>query len=124
MADLCRDVHGTKVLICGMEGPALRSERDASHLLSAAWAGNATCVALPIERLGPDFFQLETRIAGEIAQKFVNYQMRLAIVGDISSFRDQSKALRDFVSESNRGPSLWFAKDWSEFESRLANEQS
>ena len=124
MADLCREVHGATVLVCGIEGSALRNERDASHFLSAAWAGNATCVALPIERLGPDFFQLHTRMAGEIAQKFVNYHIRLAIVGDISSFQNQSKALRDFVFESNRGQSLWFAKDWSEFESRLANEQS
>ena len=120
MAHRCRDVHGTTVLVRGIEGPALRSERAADHFLSTAWAGNATSVALPIERLGPDFFQLETRIAGEIAQKFVNYHMRLAIAGDISSFRNQSKALRDFVSESNRGQSLWFAKDWSELESRLA----
>jgi hypothetical protein len=120
MTDLCRDVHGMTVLVCGMDGPALRAERDANDLLSAAWAANATCVALPIERLEPEFFQLETRIAGEFAQKFVNYRMRLALIGDISLFLNQSKALRDFVSESNRGQSLWFAKDWSELESRLA----
>ena len=111
MADLCRDMHGATVLVRAIEGPVLRSEPGADQLLSAAWAGNATSVALSIERFGAEFFQLETRMAGEIAQKFVNYHMRLGIVGDISSFRNQSKALRGFVSKSNRGPSLWFAKD-------------
>jgi hypothetical protein len=30
--------------------------------------------------LGPDFFDLRTRFAGELLQKFVNYRAKLAIV--------------------------------------------
>ena len=60
-------------------------------------------VAIPVARLDPAFFQLATRLAGEVAQKFVNYRIRLAIVGDISPQCAQSKALRDFVHESNQG---------------------
>lgn len=30
----------------------------------------------------PDFFDLQTRLAGDFFQKFSNYRVRLAIVGD------------------------------------------
>ncbi|MDA4835826.1 DUF4180 domain-containing protein, partial [Enterobacter hormaechei] len=60
------------------------------------------------------------RIAGEVIQKFVNYQIRLAILGDISAWADTSKPLRDFVYETNRGRSLWFIRDLAELDQRLA----
>ena len=50
--------------------------------------------------LNPDFFDLSTGLAGEILQKFSNYRMKLAIIGDFSVYK--SKSLRDFIRESNR----------------------
>ena len=49
--------------------------------------------------LPPEFFDLKSGIAGEILQKFSNYRINLAIVGDFSGIR--SKSLRDFIRESN-----------------------
>jgi hypothetical protein len=57
--------------------------------------------------LHPNFFDLKTKVAGEILQKFSNYRMRLAIVGDFSGFK--SKSLRDFIRESNRRGIICFA---------------
>jgi hypothetical protein len=48
----------------------------------------------------PDFFDLKNGIAGEILQKFSNYDSKLAIVGDFSKY--SSKSLRDFIYESNK----------------------
>ena len=48
----------------------------------------------------PDFFELKTKVAGEILQKFSNYRMRLAIIGDFSGFK--GKSLKGFIRESNR----------------------
>jgi hypothetical protein len=56
--------------------------------------------------LHPNFFDLKTRLAGEILQKFSNYRMKLAVVGDFSNH--QSKSLRDFIRESNRGKVINF----------------
>jgi|APLow6443716910_1056828.scaffolds.fasta_scaffold42641_2 hypothetical protein len=56
--------------------------------------------------LTPDFFDLKTKVAGEILQKFSNYRMRLAIVGNFSGF--ESKSLRDFIRESNRTGTINF----------------
>jgi hypothetical protein len=120
MRDLCRNVHGTRVLICSENGAPLRNERDAGTFLSVASALHATLVAVPVTRVEPNFFSLSTHVAGEIIQKFVNYRMRLAIIGDISAWQNQSKSFRDFVTEANRGRALWFVTDIDELERRLA----
>lgn len=53
-----------------------------------------------------EFFDLSTKIAGEILQKFINYRKRLAIIGDFSSYT--SKSLNDFIYESNKGKDIFF----------------
>jgi Domain of unknown function (DUF4180) len=50
--------------------------------------------------ISPDFFDLKTGIAGEILQKFSNYRVQLAIVGDFGKYQNQS--FKDFVFESNK----------------------
>jgi hypothetical protein len=118
--DMIRELHGITVLICAENGQPLAAERDINDFLGAAWAAEAAMVAIPVARLDPAFFQLATRLAGEVAQKFVNYRMRLAVVGDISAQCAQSKALRDFVYESNQGQALWFVDDLAALDARLA----
>lgn len=56
--------------------------------------------------INESFFDLKTRLAGEIVQKFVNYQVKFAIAGDFSRYA--SKSLRDFIYESNSGNDLFF----------------
>ena len=56
-----------------------------------------------------DFFNLRTKLAGEILQKFINYHMKIAIVGDFSTYT--SKSLKDFIYESNQGRQLFFLPD-------------
>jgi hypothetical protein len=73
---------------------------DAVDLLGNASYNEAQMVIVKQEHLHADFFELRTRLAGDILQKFSNYRMRLAIVGDFSSI--QSKSLRDFIFESNK----------------------
>lgn len=53
-----------------------------------------------------DFFQLATKLAGEILQKFINYHVKIAIVGDFSVYT--SKSLKDFIYESNKGNDIFF----------------
>src|SRR5687767_13990341 len=111
MSDITKDIHAHHVLICDADGPRLATERDANDFISAAFEHGSTLVAIPLARLSDDFFRLSTRLAGEVVQKFVNYKLQLAIVGDISQQIAASNALRDFVHEANRGRQLWFVKD-------------
>ena len=71
------------------------------------------------ENLHSDFFDLRTGLAGEILQKFSNYRMKLAIIGDFSRFT--SKSLLDFIRESNRRRIINFAYSLDEALSVLDN---
>ena len=53
-----------------------------------------------------EFFDLSTKIAGEILQKFINYQKKIAIIGDFSKYT--SKSLKDFIYECNKGKDIFF----------------
>ena len=61
------------------------------------------------ENIHKDFYDLTTGFAGEFLQKFSTYSKRLAIVGDFSESQVKSKALRDFIRESNRTKQIVFA---------------
>jgi hypothetical protein len=109
----------SQILYCEPDGGKLRTERDATDLIGRAFSQGAKLVAIPVVRLDEDFFRLKTRVLGEFIQKFVNYQVRLAIVGDISKHIAESDALRDFVYESNRADHVWFVNDLDELEKRF-----
>ncbi|MFB7380856.1 DUF4180 domain-containing protein [Kitasatospora purpeofusca] len=101
------------------DGPAVRDPRDGMDLLGEAFAHNAEWLVVPAARFGPEFFTLGTRLAGEVTQKFAQYRVGLAVVGDLSAYTGASGALRDFVRESNRGRQLWFLADEAEFDARI-----
>lgn len=114
-----KDFSGRKVIIGDDSGPILASERDVNDWISAAWDADAKLVVVPTSRLNEEFFQLSTRIAGAIIQKFVNYRSQLVILGDISQWVAGSNALRDFVYESNKGREVWFLPDMDALAQRL-----
>lgn len=71
------------------------------------------------QNITPAFFDLKTGIAGEILQKFATYRVRLAIVGDFAHY--DSKSLRDFIFESNKGRQISFVPTVEEAVSRLSS---
>jgi hypothetical protein len=119
MSKAAYEIHGMRILECAVDGPPVRGPGDATDLIGLAWEQKARLVALPVERLGEDFLVLSTGIAGEVVQKFVNYQVGLAIVGDISAAVARSKPLADFVRESNRGRHVWFVADMDALSGKL-----
>src|ERR1039457_6873862 len=68
------DLHGIGVLACAPDGKNLRSDRDAVELIAEAIQHEVGLILIPVERFADDFFRLNTRIAGEIIQKFVTYR--------------------------------------------------
>jgi Domain of unknown function (DUF4180) len=118
VADLVTERRGVPVLICDHDGAPIASTQDALDLIGAAFS-RTDVVAVPAGRLDERFFALHTGLAGEILQKFANYRMRLAVVGDISAHVAASTALRDLVFESNRGSQAWFVADLDELDTHL-----
>lgn len=72
----------------------------------------ASNLVIPKECVTKDFFALSTKLAGDILQKYVNYGIKLAIIGDFSGYT--SKALHDFIYESNKGKDFFFVPDVEE----------
>jgi Domain of unknown function (DUF4180) len=113
------ELHGVRVLECVPDGSKLQTYNDAVELIGKTFENHATLIVIPVECLNDEFFQLKTRIAGELIQKFVQYRRRLVIVGDISGFLAESSALRAFVNESNRGKEVWFLETLEDLNNRL-----
>ncbi|MBG0850651.1 DUF4180 domain-containing protein [Streptomyces spinoverrucosus] len=112
-------LHDVRVLQCAPDGPPLDGEQAALDLIGDAFGQEATVVAVPVERVADEFFRLRSGVAGAVMQKFVNYRLRLAIIGDVSGHVSQSTALRDFLRETNQGGHIWFLPDEEELAAKL-----
>lgn len=110
--------RGIKIAEVVGEGVRLRSGQDVLDLLSHLYDSEARRIVLREEQLDPAFFDLRTGVAGDILQKFVTYQLKVAIVGRFEKYT--SKALADFIREANQGKQLFFTASVSEALARLA----
>ena len=113
------EMGAERVLVCDADGPVVDAEARAADLVGEALSAGATLVAVPVERLAPAFFQLRTGLAGAVAQKVVNYRLRLAVVGDFEAQAAASAPLRDWVIASNRRGEVLFAPDLAALAARL-----
>lgn len=90
----------------------LQTLEDGLDLLGNLYYDGFDKIIIHEKNITPDFFDLKTKIAGDILQKFAQYQMPLVIVGDFSKFN--SKSLNDFIFESNNGKQINFVSNIDE----------
>ena len=81
-------------------------------IMSIKYEMNCDKIALNKSAVIEDFFILSKGLAGEILQKFINYQTKFAIFGDYSKYT--SKPLKDFIYESNNGKDIFFVENEDE----------
>lgn len=84
----------------------LNTVNDVLDLMAAAMYENCVGLIVPKECLPEDFFRLRTGFAGEVLQKFSNYNMKIAVTGDFSGYT--SPSLRNFIYECNQGRQVFF----------------
>jgi hypothetical protein len=70
------------------------------------------------ESIDETFFDLRSGLAGDMLQKVVNYRLRLAIVGDFSTY--ESKSLKAFIYESNKSNTIVFVSTVEEALKKLS----
>ena len=87
-------------------GTVIHSTEDALNLMGNLYYQSYDGLILHEEQVTPAFFDLKTKMAGEILQKFSNYRFPLVLIGDFSKFPSQS--LQDFIRESNKGRQVNF----------------
>lgn len=76
-------------------------------------------IAISKRLINDKFFILSSGLAGEVLQKFINYQFRIAIYGDYSKYT--SKPLKDFIYESNKGRDIFFVSTLEEAVEKLSS---
>ena len=86
----------------------IHSTEDAMNLMGDLYYQGYDGLILYEEQVTPAFFDLKTKMAGEILQKFSNYRFPLVLIGDFSKFPSQS--LQDFIRESNKGRQVNFVR--------------
>jgi hypothetical protein len=120
MSDTLTTIHHRQVYSCPLDGEMLNSEATALELIGEAKYLGADLIIIPVERLDANFFELKTRLAGHIIQKFVTYRLQLVILGDISHYLAESRSFRDFVYEANLGTQIWFLLNHQELTEKLS----
>ena len=111
-------LNDTKIAEVISTDVVIRTVEDGVDLVGNLYYQDYDKVVIHQENITPDFFDLKTGIAGEILQKFSNYRVRLAIVGDYTPY--SGKSIRDFIFESNKSGQINFVSSLSEALDRLS----
>jgi hypothetical protein len=114
-----RTFKGITTMALNSDAPMLTSERDLGDYIGDAWVARADWLIIPLDRLAASVLDLKSGLLGEMLQKLVNYKLGVAFIGDIRPHTQASKALNDFVLESNQGRHVWFLDGLAYFERRL-----
>jgi len=103
-------------IICAVvtgEDVVIKDSQSALDLLmTAKYDYHTKNILIDKNLIAEDFFVLSTGLAGEILQKYANYGGRIAIYGDFSQY--DSKPLKDFIYECNKGKDTFFVSTQEE----------
>jgi hypothetical protein len=106
--DLHQDVAYTR---CLNDGVVLATVQDALDALAFGGEAAPGRVLFRAANFPPAFYDLSTGLAGGIFQKFSNYAVKAAIVGDLETV--PSERFREWMRECNRGGQVRFTADES-----------
>lgn len=101
--------HPNKIAKLKGTGIIINNLQDAIDVLGNASYLQAKAVVIEEHQIASSFFNLKTGFAGDVLQKYSNYQMKLAIIGTFDKYN--SKALDAFITECNRGSHIYFVTD-------------
>lgn len=109
----------TVAVVTGEEKVITDAQSALDLIMTARYETGTNLIAVDKEAITEDFFVLSRGLAGEVLQKLINYQAKIAIFGDFSQYT--SKPLKDFIYESNKGRDIFFVSTKTEAVERLAN---
>jgi hypothetical protein len=112
------EISGTTLAELISDEIIIAGPQDALDIMAEAGYMGSDKLIFHEKNIGPDFFDLKSRLAGEILQKFSNYRVQLAIVTDPSKFT--SKSMQDFIRESNKMGRVFFVTSLDEAIKKLA----
>lgn len=100
-------MNGTDIAVVSSDEIVITDTQTALDLaMTVKYETGAARIVISKDLICEDFFILSRGMAGEILQKYVNYQVKIAVYGDYSHYT--SKPLKDFIYESNKGKDFFF----------------
>lgn len=106
MEILIHTVNDTRIAEITSDSILIHSPEEGLDLLGNIYYQGFDKMIIHERCITPDFFDLKNGIAGELLQKFSNYRMPLAIVGDFTRY--ESNSIKDFIRESNQRKQVIF----------------
>lgn len=119
MEIIAHSVNEIKIAEIVSDEMIIQSAQDGLDLLGNVYYQGFDKVIIYENNITSEFFDLKTKMAGDILQKFSNYRIGLAIVGDFEKY--QSKSIRDFIFESNKTKHINFTETLENALERLGN---
>lgn len=121
MEIIIQEINNIKIAEIQSEACVVNTIEEGKDLIGDVYYQGCDGLILEEKQLHPDFFDLKTKFAGELLQKFSNYKVRLAIVGDFSQY--ESKSMKDFIYESNKQGLVFFVDHKEQAFKKLSNER-
>lgn len=116
MASIVSTQRGIYILVD--PGPAsLASQQDLLDLMGSHGSAGGGRLLIPENALHPDFFDLSSGLAGEIALKLSTYRVKTAIVVEVDDI--PSQRFREWAWECNRGKEIHFCSTLEDAETWL-----
>lgn len=113
------EANGENIAVVNSEETLIEDVQSALDLMATVqYETGSYVMVLHKSVFCEDFFDLSTLLAGEILQKYINYRVKVAIIGDFSGY--SSKSLRDFIYECNQGKDIFFVGSEEEAVERLS----
>ena len=80
---------------------SISSENDALDLIALCWEHGTNALMIHYTALSEDFFNLRTKVAGNIIQKFVNYGIKVTAI--VPQETIQKGRFKEMAMETNKG---------------------
>lgn len=112
------EINQTQIAEVISDEVIIQNAQDGLDLLGNIYYQDFDKIILYEKNITPEFFDLKTKIAGDILQKFSNYRVRLAIVGGFEKYN--SKSIKEFILESNKTGHINFIQTLAEALEKLS----
>lgn len=114
------EMNGLKLAVVNSSEKLISDVQSAlDFMMTVRYETGSDRIAVNKEAVTEDFFILSSCLAGEVLQKFINYHVKFAIIGDFSEYT--SKPLKDFIYESNQGKDIFFVSTQEEALKKLSS---
>lgn len=82
--------NDSKVAIISSDSIVIQNVNDAIDLMVNVRYNGCKKMLVRRENITDDFFELKSGLADEILQKYTNYNMKIAIIGDFENYKSKS----------------------------------